>query len=155
LSLEEYVLLLKRFPKEMVTHVTRQGIRDHLGHMFHNAGQGEYIGSFMSMLEEKKLLSSLGACLANKEQKQAITKYLSLDFWKTKQEALDYLHSYFGGEESSYPDKNAIHFATEDVADAYYGGEKGNEIFVAYPSALIASEYYFKGRLKDGGGSDF
>ena len=54
------------------------------------------------------------------------------------------------GGSGSYMDKMAIHFATEEVADCYYGAEKGNEIFIAYPSAYIASQYYFQGKLNAG-----
>lgn len=155
LSLEDYTLLLRRFPGEMVTHVTRQGIRDHIGHMYHTAEVGAYSDSFMRMVKDGRLRSPLGVYLVEKEKEKAIARYLYLDEFKTKEEALNYLATIikeeWQGEPGSYADRMAIHFATEEVADCYYGSEKGNEIFIAYPSAYIASQYYFSGQLTERG----
>lgn len=155
LSLEDYSLLLKRFPGEMVSHVTRQGIRDHLGHVFHTVGKGEYFNGFMKMLQDGKLRSPLSVRLLEKEKDKAVADMLGLSELATKEEALNHLDFITGegrNDSGGYADRNAIHFATEEVADVYYGSEKGNEIFVAYPSAFIASQYYFGGQLKDAGG---
>lgn len=158
LSLEDYVLLLKRFPCEMVAHVTRQGIRDHIEYIEHADGEGAYFDSFMRMVEDGRLRSPLGVYFAEGEKEQAIARFLDLDRFKSKEEALDYLGFLTGttyesqGEPGSYADRMAIHFAAEEVADRYYGSERGNEIFVAYPSAYIASQYYFNGQLEEGGG---
>lgn len=155
LSLEDYALLLKRFPGEMVAHVTRQGIRDHIGHMYHMAGQGAYADGFMKMVEDGRLRSPLGVYLIEGEKEQAIARFLHLDNFKTKEEALNYLGTLTEGRQGdagSYVDSMAVHFATEEVADCYYGSEQGNEIFIAYPSAHIASQYYFSGQLNKSGG---
>jgi hypothetical protein len=42
-----------------------------------------------------------------------------------------------------YPDETAVHFAAQLVADGYYGGESGNEIFFVYPSDTLASQHNF------------
>jgi len=155
LSLEDYILLLRRFPGEMVAHVTRQGIRDHVGHMYHTAGEGAYTDRFMKMVEDGRLRSPLGVYLVESEKEQAIARLLHLDNFKTKEEALDYLSRLTEGRRgvgSKYVDRMAIHFATEEVADIYYGSERGNEIFIAFPSAHIASQYYFSGQLNEDGG---
>lgn len=153
LSLEDYVLLLKRFPREMVAHVTRQGVRDHIGMMYHTAGEGEYAEGFLKMVEDGRLRSPLGVYLTENEKEKAITRFLRLDNFENKDEALGHLATLTDVqqyESGSYADRMAIHFATEEVADSYYGSEKGNEIFIAYPSAFIASQYYFNGQLKEG-----
>ncbi len=155
LSLEDYSLLLKRFPEGMVTHVTRQGIRDHIGHMYHTAGEGAYADGFMKMVEDGRLRSPLGVYLVEGEKEQAIARFLHLDKFHTREEALKYLGTLVSerqGDAGSYADRMAIHFATEEVADCYYGSEKGNEIFIVYPSAHIASQYYFNGQLHESGG---
>ena len=154
LSPEDYALLLKRFPSEMVAHVTRQGIRDHIGHMYHTGGEGAYADGFMKMVEDGRLRSPLGVYLIESEKEQAIAKFLDLDSFKSKEEALTYLATMTGVRQGqgSYADRMAVHFATEEVADCYYGSEKGNEIFVAYSSAYIASQYYFSGQLNKSGG---
>lgn len=156
LSLEDYILLLKRFPCEMVAHVTRQGIRDHIGHLYHTGGEGAYIDGFMRMVEDGRLRSPLGVYLAEGEKEQAVARFLDRDGFKSKEEALEYLsvltNTTHMGESGSYTDSMAIHFAAEEVADCYYGSERGNEIFIVYPSAYVASQYYFNGQLEKGGG---
>ena len=157
LSLQDYILLLQRFPSEMVTHVTRQGIRDHIGMSFHTVGKGKYFDGFIKIIEDGRLRSPLGIQLVQQEKEKAIANFLYLDKFQTKEEALTDLSSFtkfeIQGLSGSYVDRAAIHFATEEVADCYYGSEKGNEIFLVYPSALIASQYYFNGQLnKNGGG---
>ena len=155
LSTEEYILLLKRFPSEMVTHVTRQGIRDHIGLMYHTAGDGEYANGFKSIIDDGRLRSPLGVYLVEEEKDKAVAKFLGLESAKTKDDALKNLNTMTDpvqGESGSFVDRMAIHFATEEVADAYYGSEKGNEIFITYPSAHIASQYYFQGQLNQAAG---
>lgn len=56
-----------------------------------------------------------------------------------------------GEEGLSFSDKSALHFAAGEVLDAYYGGEYGNEIFIAYPTYLIANNYYAD-NFREGGG---
>ncbi|PJE73302.1 MAG: hypothetical protein COV00_00530 [Candidatus Tagabacteria bacterium CG10_big_fil_rev_8_21_14_0_10_40_13] len=156
LSLKDYALLLKRFPGEMVAHVTRQGIRDHVGMVYHTAGEGAYAEGFMKIVEDGRLRSPLGVYLIENEKEKAVTRFLQLDKFQNKEEALNYhlatLTETRQGEAGSYADRMAVHFATEEVADCYYGSEKGNEIFITYPSAHIASQYYFSGQLKESGG---
>ena len=155
LSLEDYALLLKRFPREMVTHVTRQGIRDHIGHVYHTVGEGAYTDNFMKMVEDGRLRSPLGIYLTENKKEQAIAEFLHLNTFENKEEAMNYLATFAGTkqkESGGYADSMAVHFATEEVADVYYGSEKNNEIFIAYPSAYIASQYYFSGQLTESGG---
>ncbi|KKS54833.1 MAG: hypothetical protein UV20_C0029G0012 [Candidatus Magasanikbacteria bacterium GW2011_GWA2_42_32] len=52
----------------------------------------------------------------------------------------------------NYPDKTAVHFAAQIVADGYYGGEKSNEVFFLYPSDVLASQHDF---AFNGWGKDF
>ncbi len=148
LSLDDYTLLLKRFPGHMVTHVTRQGIRDHLGLMAHTEGEGEYSDSFIRMLRDGRLRSPIGVHLAEEAKEKALAGFLQLDHFPDKEKALQNLD----GLVEEYSDRMAVHFASEEVADMYYGSERGNEIFITYPSAFIASQFYFQGRLTESGG---
>lgn len=161
LSLEDYTLLMKRFPSEMITHVTRQGIRDHTGHMFHTAGESEYHTGFMKIAEKGVLHSALSIAVTEEEKKEKIKGLVLKKDSDTKEEVLERLNKItnpniqdYNGE-GSYADRNAIHFAAEEVADAFYGAEKGNEIFIAYPSAFIASQYNFQGQLTEPSGNDY
>ncbi|MDD3284826.1 MAG: hypothetical protein PHZ07_04505 [Patescibacteria group bacterium] len=156
LSIDDYVILLQRFPSNMVTHVTRQGIRDHTGHMFHMAGVGEYSEGFMEILKDGRLRSPLGVYLSQENKKQAIENFLHLNLYSSKEKALEDLNTRLDTRSmeaaGSYSDSSAIHFATEEVADVYYGSEKFNEMFICFPSALIASQYYYNGNIISGGG---
>lgn len=154
LSLEDYIALMRRFPNEMVTHVTRQGVRDHTGHTFHNAGENQFLDGFKSIVRDGRLRSALGIKMVEGMKEDTVAKYLNLGRFKSRQEAVDFLHSMTRPKEApgSFADVSSIHFAAEEVADAYYGSEKGNEIFFAYPSAHVASQYHFSGRLDQAGG---
>lgn len=156
-SLEDYILLLQRFPSNMVTHVTRQGVRDHTGHMFHSGGADQYSTGFMDILGDGKLKSPLGVYMSQENKKQAIEKFLHLDLYDSKEKALEDLGHRVNINEmngaGSYSDSNSIHFATEEVADRYYGSEKYNEIFFSFPSAMIASQYYYNGNIINSSGS--
>jgi|GEM_PF-885815 len=159
LSMEEYVLLLRRFPSEMVAHVTRQGIRDHAESMWHTAGEGAYSDGFMKMAQDGRLRSPLGVKALQKEKKEVIKDMLGLDELEHRYQAVKKLKNMTGernqGDQSSYGDRAAIHFATEEVADRSYGSETGNEIFIAYPSMHVASQYHFKGQLTNSGGGQW
>lgn len=146
LTLAEYALLLKRFPGEMVAHVTRQGIRDHLGHGDHTLGLDQFVASFVEILKDMRLKSPFGVHLEEGLKEEAVARCLGLGvFIHSREQAEGYLRQILRptGGPSSYADKLSVHFAAEEVADLYYGSEKGNEIFFAFPSVYIASQFYF------------
>jgi hypothetical protein len=123
--------------------------------MYHTAGDGKYADGFKNMVNDGQLRSPLGVHLIEEEKEKAIAKFLRLDEFENKEEALKNLNNMtdpISESSGSYVDRMAIHFATEEVADCYYGSEKGNEIFIAYPSAYISSQYYFNGQLNQAGG---
>lgn len=153
LSIDDYSLLLQRFPSEIVTHVTRQGVRDHVGGYFHSKGDEEFSTGFVDIMREGRLRSSLGVHLAETEKEKAIEKFLNLKQFKNKEDALESLKELSKkNEPGNYADRTAIHFATEEVADEFYGAEKNNEIFIIYPSLYLASQYSYSGQLNKAGG---
>ncbi|MDB5264780.1 MAG: hypothetical protein JWN64_351 [Parcubacteria group bacterium] len=151
LSMEDYALLLKRFPSAMVTHVTRQGIRDHTGMFEHTKGKGEYANGFMQMMQDGKLKSSLAITAMEHGKEEAVAKALKLDKAESRDDAEKRLETSLSSAFDGYADRAAVHVATEEVADKYYGSEKSNEIFIAFPSAHIAAEHRFIGKLSEGG----
>jgi len=123
--------------------------------VYHMSGKGEYADGFMRMVEDGRLRSPLGVYLVEAEKKLAIAQFLGLENFNSEGEALEYLAILTDarqGKPGTYSDRMAVHFATEEVADCYYGSEKGNEIFIAFPSAHVASQYYFNGQLNEHGG---
>ncbi|HSW65648.1 MAG TPA: hypothetical protein VLI54_00725 [Bacillota bacterium] len=156
LTMDQYVLLMRRFPGELVTHVTRQGIRDHMGMIYHTEGVGSYSNGFANMLEDRRLRSPLGVYMIEEHKEAAVGQFLNLGRHGSAQEALERLdritHPTIQYEAGSYADRSAIHFAAEEVGNEYYGSERGNEIFIAFPAAMIASQYHFNGDPTDNTG---
>lgn len=154
LVVDDYATLMKRFPGEMLTHVTRQGIRDHADSFWHSAGVGAFQNGFKEMLANGKLRSSLGIALQEHNKEEAMVKFLHLDDLQSREDAL-VMHKnkfdYSMASGDAFADSAAVHLASENVMDSMYGSERGNEIFIAYPSAYVASQlnYGGKGTLAD------
>ena len=158
LSIDDYATLMRRFPGEMLTHVTRQGIRDHAESFWHSAGVGAFQNGFKEMLADGNLRSSLGIALQEHSKEEAMAKFLHLDDLHSRDDALAMHKNKFDYSMASgdaFADSAAIHLASEQVMDNMYGSERGNEIFIAYPSAYVASQlrYGGKGTLADRGSS--
>ena len=56
LSTEEYVALWRRLNPHFLSHVTRQGFRDHYAMTYHSAGLQEFHDGLTSILRDQKLL---------------------------------------------------------------------------------------------------
>jgi hypothetical protein len=157
LSTDEYIALWRRLNPHFLTHVTGQGFRDHNAAWFHSGGMHELCDGFRQTLQDEKLLRSpMGIRDLRSRDETTIRSFL--EGWalkaETKREALDRLNAQLHHSWASapnYPDKTAVHFATQLVADGFYGGERNNEIFFIYPSDVIASQYdfAFNGSEKD------
>ena len=146
LSLKEYVLLLKRFPSHLQTHVVRQGIRDHIGSEFHNTRSGEYHNSFREILLDRRLYSFLNLWLANGAKREVVSRFLQLDTARSREDALYKLKSFLNPVmdiTASLPDQSAVHLALDAVVDKFYGAETGNEIFFAFPALHIVSQHLY------------
>ena len=146
LDMDSYVEVLGRFPSEMVTHVSRRGVRDHADLMYHKRGLGQVSNAFDRVLESGRLQSNISLKLEQDQRDQYVAKQIGLEEVATREEAYEAVEQLVAETGwSSFADHSAVHFATEVVADSYYGSERENEVFVAFPSALIASEYAFGG----------
>jgi hypothetical protein len=158
LSTEEYIALWRRLNPHFLSHVTRQGFRDHNAMIYHSAGLQEFHDGLTSVLRDQKLLRPPMAVrdglLARDEA--SIRKFL--EDWalqaEDEEEAKKRLNAQLNHSPATapnYPDKTAVHFAAQIVADGYYGGEKSNEVFFLYPSDVLASQhdYAFNGWEKD------
>lgn len=158
LSTDEYIALWRRLNPHFLSHVTRQGFRDHNAMVYHSAGLQEFHDGLTSVLRDQKLLRPPMAVrdglLARDES--SIRKFL--EDWtlqaEDEEEAKKRLNTQLNhtlATAPNYPDKTAVHFAAQIVADGYYGGEKSNEVFFLYPSDVLASQhdYAFNGWEKD------
>lgn len=150
MSLKEYVELLRRLPPRFFTHVTRQGIRDHASH--HYGRMGEFHHGFEGILKNGALDSIYDQALADGITHETVKEVLrgseiTPEHFPTKQQALSQLESMLtrsavAPASSEFADRKAVHAALEVVADDYYGGERGNEIFMVWPAAFVAKEYH-------------
>jgi len=158
LSTEEYTALWRRLNPYFLSHVTRQGFRDHNAMIYHSGGLQEFHFGLTSVLQDQKLLrpplAVRGGLLARDEA--SIQEFLedwalqAEDEEKAKERLNDQLNHSLA-KAPKYPDKTAVHFAAQIVSDRFYGGEKRNEVFFLYPSDVLASQYdfAFNGAEKD------
>lgn len=150
LSTEEYIALWRRLNPYFLTHVTRQGFRDHNAMIYHSGGLQEFHSGFVNVLSDEKQLRPpvvIHHGLRTRDE-ASVRTYLSR--WvleapnpQEAQERFDQLLHFTFAAAPRYPDETAVHLATQIVADEFYGGERGNEIFFTYPSDVIASQYNF------------
>lgn len=150
LNTEEYIALWRRLNPHFLSHVTRQGFRDHNAMVYHSAGLQEFHDGLTSVLRDQKLLRPPMAVrdglLARDDG--SIRKFL--EDWalqaEDEEEAKKRLNAQLNhslATAPNYPDKTAVHFAAQIVADGYYGGESNNEVFFVYPSDVLASQHDF------------
>jgi hypothetical protein len=151
LDIDEYVELLKRFPQQMVTHVSRNGVRDHVGLMEHRKGLDQYSSEFKSLLKAGAMNSAVGRTLVQEGAREMIAKDMGIEHAKSRKEAMEKVEQHVSqkGAWAQFGDFSAVHFAVEEVADYYYGAERENEAFVVYPSLFIASQHDFGGHYSD------
>ena len=159
LSTDEYLELWRTLNPFYVTHVTRQGIRDHNAMLDHSAGKGKLHNGFEKVLEDGKCLHSpmkvnydLPENFVEEDVEKALEKMV---FSKEKYDGVNPeiiihdlpVNSTIAATDP-WGDKRAIHFAQHTVLDDYYGGESGNEIFYVFPTDVIASQCRFGGHTR-------
>lgn len=151
LSTEEYIKLWKRLNPYYLSHVTRQGFRDHYAMDYHSSGLGEYQEGFLGIVEDGKTLRPpiffREGGLKSRDEESVKRWMGEWVFEGDEKSALRRLNSRINDKgvasAEKYPDFTAVHFMAERVGDKYYGGERGNEIFFIYPTDVIASQHSF------------
>lgn len=149
LSTEEYTALWRRLNPHFLSHVTRQGFRDHNGMFYHSAGMQDFHNGFLGVMQDERLLRPPMALGELKTRDEAsIRKWMgdwalgAEDEEKAREKLNSLLHFHLASA-PKYPDETAVHFAAQIVADSYYGGESSNEVFFIYPSDVLASQHAF------------
>jgi len=150
LTLDEYIALWRELNPYFLSHVTRQGFRDHNAMVYHSAGLDEFHNGFVNIMQDGRLLRPpiVLSGLRNRD-KDSVKQWLichrifEAENIEQAKKRLDNLLNYSLASAPKYPDKNAVHFAAQIVADDYYGGEVRNEIFFIFPSDVLASQYPF------------
>ena len=159
LSTEEYLELWKTLNPFFVTHVTRQGIRDHNAMIYHSAGMGRVHRGLQRVLEDDKCLRSpmrvndgLPENFDEKDVERVLDKLVfSNDEYDGVNPRIVLQNLPMNSSVAAadpWGDGRAIHFAQHTVLDDYYGGESGNEIFFVFPTDVIASQCRFGGHTR-------
>jgi hypothetical protein len=160
LSTEEYLELWRHLAPHYLSHVTRQGFREN-SFTYHSTGLGEFHDGFKEMLENGKCLKSPNRLDGNENYEDVRGDFVgfleSLNLveepyekndndvteiknpWKKLKARI----SATMGSAPNVPDEMAVHLAADKVLDSMYGAETGNQIFVIYPSDIIASQQDF------------
>ena len=161
MSLDDYLLLLKRLSGNYVSHVTRYGIREQTFMSTgggHRAGEGEFMDNFTPILKEKKL-NSFFTNVVNRtnyakeriadrikffqEDKKDINRdELIKEVWKNLMR--DLLAFSIPG------DKSGFHMAIDDILGCYYGSEYNYDIYFYFPAEFIAKNYIHHAKLAGG-----
>lgn len=155
LTLEEFVELLKnlQLPANGCMHITRQGIRDHGLLAEHQVGIYSFFNSFKTLLSSGTLKSPL---MARIDSDTLLKDFLQMNDEhvfnvKNKQELINsvkkILTTYYLNPRYTH-DYLAMHFTSDNVHDSSYGCETGNEIFMYFPTAYIASQTNFNSENK-------
>jgi hypothetical protein len=155
LSKEEYIAVWQRLNPCFVSHVTRQGFREPDNtHSYHSKGVGEFNKNFTKILED-------GLELKSKFSKSGVEEYMGdflSNFDPTEDEFINdvqtgnkkriwqyvkaRLEAGVTSRHTNAVDESALHLATEEVVESY-GAETGNQVFIIYPSDLIASQFNY------------
>lgn len=134
MSTKEYTALWRRLNPYYLSHVTRQGFRDHNVMAYNSGGMQEFHNGFLSVIEDEKMLRPpLALTGLRTRDETAVKDYLSLvlqaEDESTAKDRLIILLNHSMSASPRYPDKTAVHFAPQIALNDYYGGETGNEVF--------------------------
>lgn len=157
LSTKQYMELWKKLNPFYITHITRQGVRDHVGMFYHSAGSGELQDGFKGILGDDKILRSPAEVRFGIKPgftKEDVEKFIDENVTDEQLENSNADTILEGLPVNStiaaadpWTDRQAIHFAQHTVLNEYYGSETGNEIFFVYPTDVIASQCKFGGHM--------
>ena len=158
LSTEEYIELWRHLNPFYVTHVTRQGVRDHAGMMYHTAGVGGLHDGCKKIFASRKMLCSPAEASFGlppdftEEDVVGVLDRLVFSDDALKGRSPRYILSvlpfnFTFASADPWADSQAIHFAQHTVLDDLYGGERGNEVFFVFPTDVVASQCKFGGQI--------
>jgi hypothetical protein len=145
LNLQEYISLLLRVPARFIVHVTRHGFKDTGSH--HSLRTDTFSHGFEAMLKDGQIRSVNDQISGGKWNKDSVeSKINAITASPTKAGKEDHVDQLLNmamnaNIQSEFADGTAVHAAIDYVAEAYYGGEKGNQVFAIFPAAMVASQY--------------
>ncbi len=159
LSTDEYLELWRHLNPFYVTHVTRQGVRDHSGMIYHSAGLGAFSSGMKAMLKDGKVLRTKAGAnygLMPGFTEDDVARALDIMIGQESElltglapeEVVGMLPtSMTFASTEPWSDQQAVHFGQLTVLDDFYGAESGNETFCIFPTDVIASQCQFGGHI--------
>jgi hypothetical protein len=123
---------------------------------YHSAGLQEFHNGFVNLAKDEKQLRPPLALHGLKKRDEVSVK-MFLNDWVLQAENEDEAKKRFDNllhwslaSAPTYPDRTAVHFSGQKVSNAFYGGERNNEVFFLFPSDVIASQHDFAFNWKGG-----
>lgn len=147
MSLENYLVLMKRLSGNYLSHVSRYGIREKKNtEWFHQYGIDEFHDSFEKILGSKTLHSFKVNFIEDNYPISIVDEYISQNISLPENELIE--NAYKLVIESDFElDKDSVHMALNTKTLTY--GAEGNFYFY-FPSEVIGYNYYHKTRWGEG-----
>lgn len=148
MSLEDYLVLLKRLSGEAFYHVTRYGVRENTFESTgggHSSGEGELVNGFTPLLEAGNINSFTSTVIKDSEQ---LAKSIRSDVvaelkkaGKTTEEVVDIIMSSF--DTGYFLDRESAHFSYGQNLHHMYGAENDYKLYFYYPVEYILQNDFF------------
>ncbi len=157
MSLDDYLILLKRLSGEAFYHVTRFGIREGVlpamadsdsGHL------GKFVNTIEPLLRDGNLKDCVTTIITNEEHAQrAITTKFIQDSKRAGRSVEEVVEKYLKDfRTEQYLDRESVHFSYGKDSHSKYGGENNYKLYFYYPvEYILHNDFYFNSR---GGGID-
>jgi len=160
LSTREYLDLWKGLNPYYLSHVTRQGYRDHAGMTYHSEGLGEFHDGFKQIMKGDRKLHSTWEIATGKGMSQVgdaevVGRYFQVadtlpeklsEGGELDKESLALAlgggHGVLSQPDGYWQDKTSVHFMSNAIGNNQYGAEEGNEVFFIFPADVLASQCY-------------
>lgn len=163
MSLDDYLVLLKRLSGEAFYHATKYGIREShsiTNRFNHIEKEGQFVDSLSPILADGKIRSMLSTIISNEEKINRIINPILLKSLKESgaslEETADVLVTTYYN--TNHPiDKESVHMSYGKELHEMYGGEKGYPIYFYYPVEYILQNDFFyshrAGKIEIGSGN--
>lgn len=149
MSLDDYLILLKRLSGEAFYHVTRYGVRENTFMSTgggHKEGEGSFINSFEPLLKDGNINSFTSTIVNDIDRaKSLINKEEVLNLRKEGKSVDEIVDRLMQGLGSMYfLDRESAHFSYGKDLHHMYGGENNYKFYFYYPVEYILQNDFFQ-----------
>jgi len=149
MSLNDYLILLKRLSGEAFYHVTRYGVRENTFMSTgggHKEGEGNFINSFEPLLKDGNINSFTSTIVKDIDRaKSIINKEEVLNLIKEGKSVDEIVEKLIQGFGSMYfLDRESAHFSYGEDLHHMYGGENDYKFYFYYPVEYILQNDFYQ-----------